>query len=142
MLEKGGFSTREEVLSWLTTYFKKDVLVLPGEDEHQDRYHTPLGVIQGKRTNLLADPVAVFEIFAAMRPDERTRAVDTMMGAYFSENEIVRRSLTALFSGNKSMVQRLQKSSYVHSLEQTERMLVEKGIRVVRIPTLHRTIFK
>lgn len=142
MIKKARFKNEDDVRTYLEMLFKKEIVILSGVDGHSDRYHMPLGMIERTRTNLLADPVKTLELLAALDESEKDKIVQVFEQAYFEMGASEENTLVSFFENLDSEIERLKQSEYVQALEDVEHQLEQRGIRVVRVPTLHRHIHK
>jgi|GEM_PF-1778515 len=140
MMQAGGLS-RAQALERLKQVFKKEIIVLPGADPHQDRYHMPLGLVRGERTSLLADPAAALRMLQTLGPEEKERVILHYLRRFdWQDGAQVRRDLEALFSLDDKERSRYEDSAYARSLKEVEALLKARGVRVVRLPSLDRRL--
>ncbi len=132
---------RAGALEHLAQLYQKEVFVLPGLDEHQDRYHMPLGVLKGKRTSLVADPRQALEMLAALSAEEKKAAAARFEAAYLERGPAYARDLENFFTAPERWREKIKGNAYAASLDETARQLESNGIRVVRVPGLHRKMF-
>ncbi|MDP3921327.1 MAG: group I intron-associated PD-(D/E)XK endonuclease [Candidatus Omnitrophota bacterium] len=133
----------EAAADHLEKVFQRKVLILPGEDAHQDRYHMPLGVVNGRRTSLLADPLSALEILMGLSEEEKLQLIAYYIKHYdWQDPAETRRQFESFFTMSPRDLDNYRTSPYVKSLDKVEAVLRAQGIQTVRIPTLHRDIIK
>ena len=142
MVEKSDFKSNEDAIQYLENLFQKKLIILPAKDAHQDRYHMPLGIINGQRTSLLADPVMTLRFLAQLRPAEKTNAINKIIETFGKYGPRFRPEFKKFFNLPEDEIQRLEISHYMKALKEVEQMLKAKGIRIIKIPGIHRKIFQ
>lgn len=133
--------SQQQVIERIEEVTGKKVIVLSAADDiHNDRYHNPLGKTKyGENTNLLADPVAVLEIFASMSFAEKEEAINNIL--LISEGlpaevtkAINREILQELFNVTPDKIRMARASKFVQGLEKVKKDLEARGIVVRRVP--------
>jgi hypothetical protein len=147
-------TNRQTAIDQLQKYTGKKVILLPASDFHSDRYNMPIGkTYLGERTILLADPVKLLQILASLSPAEKLETIRSLQKAGISLNsrdflntedgKIERNYLSAKLSDHNLAdflditpqdINDLKQSPYVQWLNQVEKILIDNGIKVVRIP--------
>jgi len=140
MIQSGVYLSEEEVRRKIEVRTGRKLLVLPGADAHNDRYHMPLGEIDGVRTNLVADPVMTLEIIRSLTEEEKSAAIKTYVNVFGVYGEEMSPQIERFFNLGEEDIQEAKDSAYVRSLNSVQKTLEANGIRVIRIPTLHRRL--
>jgi len=140
VVTRGSFASRASAIDAIENLMGKKVIALDGPDAHLDRFLMPLGVVHGRPTVLLGDPIQVFEIFSKMSEKEKEAAADSILKGYLTDSEKMRRQVMIFFNSHEAMIRRLSETLHVAKLNSIEKDLTEKGFDVIRIPSLHRKI--